>query len=286
MSALAHTLLELEPPAQPSLTPALRELYDSDLAFPKRGSRPYVIANFVSTLDGVASFMIPGQSSGGTVSGCDPTDRFIMGLLRASVDAVIVGANTVQDVNPDDLWIPEFTYPEAKQLYAEYRRALGKPQYPLVVVVSGKMRVDLKRAVFRRPDVPTVLITAGAGETALLKGGASEMPWPHTRRLPGDLNGFVSPATILNLLHSEFQVGTLLHEGGPTLLGQFLRADQVDELFLTVAPQVAGRLPQSNRPGVVQGVEFSPPQAPWWQLLSIKQARNHLYLRYRRKTGA
>ena len=37
-----------------------------------------------------------------------------MGLLRASVDAIIVGARTVHDVSPDRLWVPEYTYPDAK----------------------------------------------------------------------------------------------------------------------------------------------------------------------------
>ena len=118
---LARTLFDIEPPAQSSLTPELRAMYGGGLGFPVGKGRPYVIANFVSTIDGVASFAIPGGSSGGAISGADPTDRFIMGLLRASVDAVMVGANTVQDVSPGDLWIPEFTYPEAKQLYSDYR---------------------------------------------------------------------------------------------------------------------------------------------------------------------
>ena len=41
--------------------------------------RPYVFANFVSTLDGVVSYAIRGQASGSAISGSDPADRFIMG---------------------------------------------------------------------------------------------------------------------------------------------------------------------------------------------------------------
>jgi len=36
------------------------------------------------------------------------------------------------------------------------------------------------------------------------------------------------------------------------------------------------------RPALVQGVAFVPDSAPWFQLLSVKQKAEHLYLRYRR----
>jgi ferredoxin-NADP reductase len=80
-------------------------------------------------------------------------------------------------------------------------------------------------------------------------------------------------------------VQILLHEGGPTLFGQFLAAEAVDELFVTLSPQIASRAARTNRPGIVQGVEFAPNSAPWYQLLSLKQKAGHLYLRHRFKRG-
>lgn len=77
----------------------------------------------------------------------------------------------------------------------------------------------------------------------------------------------------------------LLHEGGPTLFGQFLGAEAVDELFLTLSPQIAGRKADTVRPGLVQGMEFMPDCAPGFQLLSVKQRAEHLYLRYRHTAG-
>ena len=73
------------------LPPALASLYGR-LAFPTHPSRPSVIGNFVTTLDGVVSLNVPGQSGGGSISGQNAHDRMVMGLLRAVADVVIVGA--------------------------------------------------------------------------------------------------------------------------------------------------------------------------------------------------
>ncbi len=121
--ALIRTLIDRDKDhSEPALPPGLKELYDGNLPFHKSpAERPYVISNFVSTLDGVVSYELKGQAGGSTISGSDPADRFIMGLLRASADAIIVGSRTVQDAGPRSLWIPEYTYPDAKDLYSEYR---------------------------------------------------------------------------------------------------------------------------------------------------------------------
>gem|GEM_PF-2547664 len=76
------------------LPPALHGLY-GDLRFPVRprraAKRPYVIGNFVSTLDGVVTLNVPGKSGGGPISGDSLHDKMVMGLLRAVSDAVVVG---------------------------------------------------------------------------------------------------------------------------------------------------------------------------------------------------
>ncbi len=270
-------------PTTPVLPAGLRELYDGDLHFPAAPDRrPYVIGNFVSTLDGVVSFQIEGHSGGSTISGSDQGDRFIMGLLRASVDAVMVGSRTVHDVSSKHLWIPAFTYPQAKALYTDFRvNVLHKPQNPLVVIISGSGRLDLDRAIFRTPQVRTVVITTSAGQDELATAGATKLGSVEIYAL-GATGGSIDPLAILRLLYSQFGVRILLHEGGPTLFGKFLSANVVDELFITLAPQIAGRTTPTIRPGLVQGVEFLPETASWFQLLGVKQKAEHLYLRYRR----
>jgi riboflavin biosynthesis pyrimidine reductase len=280
---LLRTLVDCDQEnAETALPRELRELYDGDLHFrASPAARPLVIANFVSTLDGVASYKIEGKSGGSTISDSNPADKFIMGLLRASADAVMVGAGTLHDVSAESLWTPEYAYPDAKRFYAEYRaNALHRPEYPLLVIVSGSGQLELERAVFRSPAMRTVVITTSAGGDELRRRGAASPGSVEVHALDSS-SGSIAPQAILQLLHSQFGVKRLLHEGGPTLFGQFLAANAVDELFLTLSPQIAGRKRDGPRPSVVQGVEFAPDAAPRFQTLSVKESAAFLYLRYR-----
>jgi riboflavin biosynthesis pyrimidine reductase len=281
---LVQTLVDCDKDRAESALPAeLREMYDGDLRFGASSARrPYVIANFVSTLDGVVSYAIKGKSSGSAISGSNPADRFIMGLLRASADAVMVGAGTLQDAGANSLWTPEYVYPDAKRLYAEYRiDALHKPEYPLLVIVSGGGKLDLERAIFKTSAMRTVVVTTPAGGDELTRRGAATLSSIEVLALNSS-SGRIDPLAILELLQAQYGVNTLLHEGGPTLFGQFLAAEAVDELFLTLSPQIAGRSGDSARPAIVQGVEFVPESAPRLQMLSAKANAAYLYLRYRR----
>jgi riboflavin biosynthesis pyrimidine reductase len=282
---LVRTLIDRDREhAESALPQKLRELYDGDLHFRRSpAARPFVLANFVSTLDGVVSFEIKGKSGGSTISGSNPADRFIMGLLRASADAVLVGAGTLHDVSAKSLWTPEYVYPAAKHLYEEYRvNAQHKSQYPLLVIVSGSGQLELKRAIFRTPAIRTVVITTSAGRDELTRRGATTLGSVEIHALNSS-GGSIAPRTILQLLQSQFGVSRLLHEGGPTLFGRFLAAEAVDELFLTLSPQIAGRKGDATRPAVVQGVEFVPNSAPWFEMVSVKEMAGYLYLRYRRR---
>ena len=84
------------------LPPGLSALY-GPLRFPPHPDRPYVVGNFVTSLDGVAALEEPGYAGGGPISGHNPHDRMVMGMLRAVADAVIVGAGTQRAANPHHL---------------------------------------------------------------------------------------------------------------------------------------------------------------------------------------
>jgi riboflavin biosynthesis pyrimidine reductase len=234
----------------------------------------------VSTLDGVVSFNIPGQSEGAQISKSNEEDRFIMGLLRASADAVVVGSGTLHAVGPQGSWLPESVYPAAKDLYQKYRtEVLRKPEYPLVVIVTGTGGLDLSSAVFHTPRTKVLILTTEQGKWRLSQSGSEALASVEVKAFANAEKG-ISPSAILTLLKRDAGVELLLHEAGPTLFGEFLAGGLMDELFLTVAPQIAGRVAGHPRPGLVANVEFSPATAPWWKLLSTKSAADYLFLRY------
>jgi len=274
------TLLDRGNTLEPAVLPEyLATLYGGDLRFPEHHDRPYVIGNFVSTLDGVVSFELPGKSGGGDISGFNEADRFIMGLLRATADAAIVGSGTLREVPKGHLWLAEHVYPDARDHYAQYRRQINKPQSPLNVIVSGSGSLDLQRAVFRTLGLNTLIITSASGRELLEKSGVAALTSTAVRAMERH-EGRIAPASILKLLRDEFSVKLLLHEGGPTLFGDFVEHGCVDELFLTMAPQFAGRDKELQRPGVISGTAFLPETAPWLKMMSVKESADHLYLRY------
>jgi riboflavin biosynthesis pyrimidine reductase len=202
-----------------------------------------------------------------------------MGLLRASADAVMVGSGTLHETAPEHLFVADRVFPQARDLYAHYRSdALKKTAPPLQVVVSGSGRVDLTRAIFHTPGIRTLIVTTQGGRDLLAASGVESLVSTEVRSLEGPI---IAPASMLELLRAQFGVSLLLLEGGPTLFGRFVADGCVDELFLTIAPQVAGRNMPPLRPGFIAGVEFLPETAPWLDIVSVKQRGNHLYLRYR-----
>jgi riboflavin biosynthesis pyrimidine reductase len=71
-----------------------------------------------------------------------------------------------------------------------------------------------------------------------------------------------------------------LVEGGPHLIGSLFADKCLDELFLTLAPQIAGRDESVKRPGLAEGQLFAPQHPLWGRLASLKRAGSHLFLRY------
>ncbi len=64
------------------------------------------------------------------------------------------------------------------------------------------------------------------------------------------------------------------------MLGDFFAEQLLDELFLTLAPQVAGRDASTEQPGLVAGQRFAPEHPLWGTLVSVKRGGSHLFLRY------
>jgi len=244
-----QTLYEREPAPTETLPAPLREMYGGGLAFPPaRDDRPYVIANFVSTLDGVVSYDLPGRRGGGPISGENEADHAIMGLLRACAHAVIFGAKSLSE-DSGHVRTPAFIYPPLAAAWAELRADQGHPALPLNVVVSGSGAVDLHEPNFHHPGLRVLIATTNAGGERLAQ---QELPDGVTALVvERSADDGVAPGPLLATLWRDYGVRLALHEGGPSLFTSYLRADCLDELFLTLAPQFAGRADDSRRPALV-----------------------------------
>lgn len=209
---------------------------------------PHVFANFVSTLDGVVSYDEPGADQAKYVSSGHPDDRFMLGLLRAIADAVIVGAGTLRK-EPKTVWTAEQIMPDLAGAFAELRRGMGLRPQPTTILVTASGNVDRSLPVFTS-GVP-VIVTSGG-----------------------------SARDIVDLAVRESGGGRILTEGGPTLLGRFLEESCVDELFLTIAPRLAGRSAEWRRIALVEGASFRVSGSPVGKLVSVKAADDYLFTRY------
>jgi riboflavin biosynthesis pyrimidine reductase len=249
----------------------LRRLY-GELRLPNVRRRPYVISNFVQSLDGVAALGIP-QTSGGQISGSNPHDRLVMGLLRAIADAVVVGAGTARSV-PGHLWTSDYIFPGLAEAYAELRRHLGRAELPMNVIVTARGDVDASQRVFQG-EVPVIVITTESGRRRLTQEAAIDPSLIRAIEESGEL----SARAIIEAVGAAGETDVVLLEGGPHLMGDFFGEGLVQELFLTVSPLMAGR-DGHERPGIVAGREFAPDTPVWGELASVRRADSHLFLRY------
>jgi riboflavin-specific deaminase-like protein len=198
----------------PLLPPVTKDLDDGQLAahyaYPADLAAPYVRVSFVASTDGAVA--VEGRSAGlGSRA-----DRQVFLLLRQLADVVLVGAGTVRTEN-----------------YGGARRPTrGSDTPPPIAVVTGSARLDPAGRLFTDTQVPPIILTLRSA--------------PQERReqlatAGGDVVALdrLTPDLVLGEL-ARRGLHRVLCEGGPTLHGELVAADAVDELCLTIAPLLAG----------------------------------------------
>jgi riboflavin biosynthesis pyrimidine reductase len=229
---------------------------------------PCVVANFVESLDGVVA--VPRLPRSHAVIGDDSeADRFVLALVRACADAVVVGSGTLL-ASPQGTWRVDRAYPPAAAALLELRARRGRPEQPLVVVVTTGASLDPAHPVLESGVL--VLTTEGAAARVRTSvPGAAEVVAVND----GDT---VDLARGLEVLRDR-GCPVVLTEAGPSLFGSLVASGLVDELFLTVSPVLAGRA-ATARLGLVEGVELVPQTRLAGRLRSVRTHGSHLFLRY------
>ena len=269
-----RTLLAASAGRELPLPPKLLRLYGA-FRLPAPRSGFHIISNFVSTLDGVVSLQVKGHSGGGDISGCDGQDRLVMGLLRAVADAVIVGSGTLA-ADPGHVWTPQAICPELADDYRRFATVTGKAP-ALNVIVSAAGTLDLSLPVFTSGKVAATIITTQRGAKQLAGQSVPESVRIHVTQ---SRSGEIPAADILRALGRIMPGKRILVEGGPRLLATFYEQRLINEQFLSLAPQLAGREIGDGRMGLVMGKTFAPGHPRWGRLADVRQGDRLLFLRY------
>jgi len=237
----------------PGVVDSAELLRDLGLGARAHGDRPYLVTNFAATVDG--RIAIDGRS--GAIG--DDGDRELFRRLRTQADALLVGTGTIAQ--------EEYSRPIRRADLRAAREAIGLRPLPPLATVTRSGRLPLEVPLFHDPEAHVIVYTtveiappAVPARVELVRLEEGERPL---------LTGALRDLRVARGIRS------VLCEGGPALLGGLLRERLVDELFLTVAPLLAGG---GDAQPMTVGAALSAPQglALRWAL----ERRGSLYLRY------
>ena len=215
-------------------------------------ARPWIRANFVSTLDGSAT---GGDGRSGEISSA--ADKVVFGVLRRLADAVLVAAGTVRDEGYAAMRVDEAS--------VAWRRRHGLHDHPLFVIATRSLELDPTSLVFTDAPVRPIVITvatAPAARRAALAGVADVIDAGRTELEPARLRAILA----------ERGLADVLCEGGPSFLGALVAGGAVDELCLTMSAQLVS----GDGPRIAHGAAA----AADMRLAQVLRSGSDLMLRY------
>lgn len=223
--------------------------------------KPYVIINAAMSVDGKIDTF---ERRGTGISSAEDKRRVLE--LRASVDAVLVGGNTLNRENPKlTVKLPEL---------AQQRLAAGLPENPAKVGIVSRAELDpqgdfvmagpARRIVFTTPKTD-------ASQRDRLEAAGVEV-FVHTGERV-DLELALQTLATLGMKR-------IMLEGGGTLIAEFIRLGLADELQVYVAPKLFGG---ANAPTLVDGDGWNASAAKTLELVEARvlDSIGGLLLRYR-----
>ena len=222
-------------------------------ARPAPPDRPWVLVNMIASLDGAITIDDRSGGLGG------PADKVMFSALRGVSDVILVGAGTVRAEG----------YGPARPSDATRaaRRARGQGDVPRIAIVTRSLDLDTATTLFTESDLPPIVITCGSADAARRAALAEVAELIVVGEEAVDL-----PAALTTLRAGGAEVVTC--EGGPSLNGDLVAGDLVDEWDLTVSPLlVSGKAGRSSR--------GPHPRAPLgMQLDRLLEADHHLLTRW------
>jgi riboflavin-specific deaminase-like protein len=183
---------------------------------------PFVLVNMAMTADGkiaTANRAIHSFSSA--------RDLAHLYELRATVDAVMCGARTVE--------ISRSILDPGGLKFRRRRLKHGLAEYNLRVIVSGSGSIDPTAEIFKKKFSPLIVLTTGRATPEKL---VQLRELADVVRVCGKKE--IDFNNALHWLHAKWNVRRMLCEGGGELNEALFRAGLVNELHLTICPKIFG----------------------------------------------
>ncbi|MDU0477842.1 pyrimidine reductase family protein [Staphylococcus chromogenes] len=168
----------------------------------------------------VAITSLNGRATNDGVSGTlgSELDVALLHAVRAWADVIIVGAGTVRAEDYGAVTLTEKAQAS--------RRDNGQSPLPRIAAITSSLNLDPQAKFFRDTSNPPVLLTDQSAPDIF------NAEVVHLREL--------SPRAILDWAVQRGWYRIAL-EGGPSVYGQWLDADQVDVLHLSIAPWIVDK---------------------------------------------
>jgi 5-amino-6-(5-phosphoribosylamino)uracil reductase len=224
--------------------------------------RPYVLLSVAASVDG---YIDDNTDQRLLLSNDEDFDR--VDEVRAGVDAILVGSNTIRRDNPRLLVRSEDR--------RKHRIENGLTESPVKVTISGSGELDPSSKFFATGDIDKVVYVP-TGTVAKATQAVGEVSTIVDAGTSVDLDFVLSDL-------AQRGVKRLMVEGGGTMHTQFLSAGQADEIHLVVAPFFIG---DSHAPRFVSDAAFPQNPANRMNLVEVKQIGDVVLLRYLPKDPA
>ncbi len=180
--------------------------------------RPEIIINVASSLDGVIA------SDKGALFLSTTEDWVRVHELRNSVDAILVGVNTIITDNP--------------MLTIRYVKPKSPP--PFRVILDSNGRIPLNSKVLKNQKVNKTLVFVSEKCSEEKKEEIAKSKTDVIAVSEDEKSGFLNLKSILEILKSKYNINKILVEGGSTIITQFLKNNLIDRMYVFYFPAFAG----------------------------------------------
>ncbi len=220
----------------------------------ERLNRPKIILSTAISLDG----QIATLTGDDKLSNAEDWKR--VHHLRAKSDAIMVGSGTILADDSKLTVKPEYFKPGY---------SINNPTR-VVISSSGNIPLDARVIAFR-PEIPTIIATTSKCPPAQKKNFLRE----GCEVIICGKGPLVNLKQLMSILFSDFNIRTVLLEGGSKLNGNMLAEKLIDEIHVAIAPVLGGTgKPFFSLPYTVSSFT----QPPFFEILENKIIGDMIWL--------